>query len=83
MKLFCVQDMVAGTFLPPFVDVTEGVAVRRLRDVMARGDHAFSSHPADYCLYEIGSFDEVSGAVAPISLRRVLVLSSLVETVNG
>lgn len=84
MKLFCVQDMAAGSFLPPFVDQTDGVACRRLRDVLVdNSSHAFAKHPSDYALWQVGEFDEFSGSVAPCVLRQVVNLAALVEVDNG
>jgi len=79
LKMFAVKDTCAGAFHPPFVAHTEGTAVRTLRDVMRRGDHAYALNPADYVLFEVGVFDEDSGVCEGVEQRHILTLSSLLE----
>ena len=39
----------------------------------------FAKHPADFQLFDVGSFDEATGRLIPIVPKLILELSSLVE----
>lgn len=62
MKLlaFSIRDSKAEAFMRPFFAPTRGLAVRSFRD-MCNEDGPVSKHPDDYQLFEIGSFDELTG----------------------
>lgn len=61
MSMFSVQDSKAGMFLPPFPAPNAGVAIRQFTDAIANENSVLSKHPEDYALYELGTFDDVSG----------------------
>lgn len=77
MRVFSVQDIKAGAFHPPFIAPTEGVAMRMMSDCIARDGHPYHAHPADYTLYEIGAFDEVTGAILAAELRCIASLANM------
>lgn len=61
LKVFAVYDKAVSLFMPPIFLRSEGEAVRALRTTM-QGDHSFSQSPDDYALYDLGAFEEESGA---------------------
>lgn len=76
-RMFAVQDIKAGAFHAPFPSVSEGTALRFLQDMVNREGHPYNLHPEDYIVFEIGSFDDVSGALAPETLRSIVHLTAL------
>lgn len=60
-KVFTVFDEKAGAYLPPFYFNTEGQAKRAMIDCVTDKDHHFARHPADYTLFCLGEFDNISG----------------------
>lgn len=60
-KLYSVHDSKAETFMPPFSVPSKGLAIRAFEDCINSDDHHFGKHPADYTLFEVGSFDTDSG----------------------
>ena len=60
MRMFAVQDIVAGAFHAPFVAQTEGVAMRMIQDCVNKPGHMYNMHPADYVLFEVAGWDEVT-----------------------
>ena len=60
-KVFSVFDVVAKIYGMPFVFVHEGEALRWLSDMVADDRSSLNHHPADYKLYRLGTFDDVSG----------------------
>lgn len=63
MKLyaFTVYDSKVAAYLPPFFMRSVGEAVRSFSDTVNHKESAFNKHPADYVLFQIGSFDDSKG----------------------
>lgn len=66
--LVTVHDTVSETFSPPQSSRSLGAAERSFLDACFRGDSDLSSHPTDYRLMHVGSFDDISGLVTPLNL---------------
>lgn len=60
MKLFSIQDMKAESFNRPFHSVTRATAMREVSTGLQQ-DEAMQVNAADFALYEIGSFDPITG----------------------
>ena len=58
---FCVHDIKAETYLPPFFVPSRGLAIRAFEDCINSDDHHFGKHPADYTLFFLGVFDTDHG----------------------
>ena len=63
-KIYAVYDNKAEAFMEPFFATNAGVALRRFADNVNHPDSIFHKHPNDFCLYEIGAFDDQPGDVA-------------------
>ncbi len=59
--IYTVHDIKAETFMPPFFVPSKGLAIRAFEDCINSQDHHFGKHPADYTLFQLGSFDTDSG----------------------
>lgn len=72
MKAFVVYDSKVKTYENPMFFRTTGEALRVWIDEANRKDSKIAAHPEDYCLFEIGEYDESSGRfenlTAPLSL---------------
>ena len=66
-KVFAVRDSKAQAFLQPFYSVSVGSAVRAFGDAANEKNSMVSKHPEDYLLYELGEFDNNTGAFKSIS----------------
>lgn len=73
-----VRDVVAETFGRPFFTVSTPVAVRSFTDELNRGSEQslLRDHPADFELYELGSFEDQSAIVVMLPQPRLLVRGS-------
>ncbi len=61
---YAVYDRKAELFSPPFLEITDGTAVRAVQDLVINNkDHAFAKHPADFSLHRLGEFDEITGVL--------------------
>ncbi|WNK14324.1 MAG: nonstructural protein [Microvirus sp.] len=81
LLVFSVLDAAAGAFLPPFFERSAGAAIRAFQSAVNDEKHTFFKNASDYSLYEIGSFDDADGAIAPkASLVCLATASSLKVT---
>lgn len=71
-KVFGVRDGKAVAFLQPFFSSANGSAIRAFSDAVNDGKSPISTHPEDYVLYELGSFDDNSGELIPLSPIKLL-----------
>lgn len=69
-----VFDKAASVYGRPVFAAAEGIAVRSFRDEVNRAerDNTMNQHPADFDLYVIGAFDDVTGELEPCRPRLVL-----------
>jgi len=72
LKMFTVYDSKLEAYLQPFYMATAGLAVRAFADIVADKTHAFSKHPADYTLFEIGSYDDRTGLIVQLPAHKNL-----------
>lgn len=73
LVMVSVRDSALDAFMRPFFVPTTGAAVRAFSDEVRRKDSEMYRHPADYVLFELGSFDEESGRVENLDSPRQLV----------
>lgn len=76
LKMFTVYDSKVEAYLPPFYERASGSAIRAFEASCNQPEHQFRKHPADYTLFEIGTYDDATGRcemhVAFISLGNGL-----------
>lgn len=65
MKVFSVYDSKVEAYSPPLCAKAKGEALRQFSDLVNDGVSPISKHPADYTLFEIASFDELTGVITP------------------
>lgn len=63
MKLFAyaIRDKKVEAFMPVFYVRAKGEAIRHFMDACSDKNSPFSKHPGDYELFELASYDDVSG----------------------
>lgn len=71
-KAFAVYDHKAEFYGVPFFMQQVGLAVRAFSDLVNDRDTTVSRHPADYSLFEIGTFDDSTGTMETIIPHRLL-----------
>lgn len=73
---FSVFDAAAEAWLAPFFARSKGEAVRLFEGAANTADHRFHKHASDYTLFQIGSFDDLTGRLeassAPLALGNAL-----------
>lgn len=66
------KDAKADTFSPPFFQVNRASALRVLSDLVADERSTVSRHPEDFALFELGTFDDVTGMITSYDMPRHL-----------
>lgn len=64
LKVFAVRDVKADAYGNLICVPTVGLATRAFSDACADARSPMAQYPADYSLYELGSFDPASGTIA-------------------
>ena len=61
---YAVFDREAKLYSQPFLEVTDGTAIRAVQDLVINSkDHVFAKHPGDFSLHRLGEFDEGTGVI--------------------
>lgn len=74
--MFSVFDKVAEMYTVPFLESTDGTAIRFIQDQMSK-DIPFARHPQDFRLDRIGEFDETTGEFNQNSKATLIELEQL------
>lgn len=64
-KIFTIHDSAAGAYLPPFFLPTDAMAIRTFGDCINDSKHAFSLHPDNYTLFDLGHWLDGSASISP------------------
>jgi len=62
--IFTIHDSKAGAYLPPIFCQTAAVAIRSFRQAAIEPTHQFHMFAADFTLFQIGEFDQLTGEIA-------------------
>lgn len=61
VKVFSIYDSKVEAFMRPFFEQTRGSAIRSVTEAVNDKSTSFSKYPADFTLFELGSFDDSNG----------------------
>lgn len=61
LQAFCLLDTKTGIHHAPWFMAHFGAAIRTVQDLASDSNTIVGRHPADYCLMEIGTFDDQTG----------------------
>ncbi len=63
LELFCIRDSQAEAFMRPWCAQSQGAAIRSFSDMVNEEgkESLITSHPEDFTLFSLGSFDEHTG----------------------
>ena len=61
LKIYAVYDSAVGAYMQPFFMQSKGVALRSWLEAANDEKTQFNKHPADFTLFELGEYDELSG----------------------
>lgn len=83
MKLVmcCVRDVKGETYSQPWFVSTAAAAVRSFTDLVndSQKGQTLNTHPEDFQLYEMGTFDDTTGEFVTLPVPKHLVTGSSVK----
>lgn len=72
LQVFSVFDEKAQTFGRPMLMVHKGEAIRAFSDVLKDEKTLIAKHPEDYKLYNLGTFDDISGMLIALDIPEFM-----------
>lgn len=60
-NLYTIFDKKSEIYAAPFVELTDGTAIRVVSELLSNTNSPFAKYPEDYTLVKIGSYDELTG----------------------
>lgn len=82
LKVFSVYDGKAKVWSHPFYAINTASGVRSFAVAVNGSDSLLATHPSDFCLFELGSFDDELGIVEMFSPHVNLGLGSQFKEVS-
>lgn len=80
VRMFAIRDTKTEIFHPPFYAHNEGHALRLVTDMAANPQSTLHSHPSDFSICEVGSFDDQTGVVEGMTTPRgIMFVDELVK----
>lgn len=67
-----IMDSKVSAFSPPMYFRTKGEAVRAFLDALKDTGTVLSKHPRDYQLFLLGTFDDSSGLLSPVTAELLM-----------
>lgn len=80
LRAFTIFDKKIGAHHAPFFAPTDGAAVRALSDLASDVNTTVGRHPADYCLYCIGVFDDAGATFESFTPKTFVVEAAALIT---
>lgn len=65
LRAYTLHDSKALTYSPPFFQHNDALAIRMLTDLVADTNTAPGRHPADFRMYCVGTYDDLTGSFTP------------------
>jgi len=78
-NLYSIYDKKSGIYAPPFVELTDGTAIRACTDLLQRQDLPFGKYPNDYHLVKIARWDEEEAHASPITNEIIIEFKTIQE----
>lgn len=71
-KMFSVFDSKVGSFARPFFMSSKGEALRAWQDLVNDPQTQFCKHAADFTLFILGEFDDITASYTPLTAPESL-----------
>lgn len=82
-NLYTIYDKKSELYAPPFVELTDGTAIRVVTDLLNNSNSPFAKYPSDYTLVKVGSYDELtgipSGDTPPETIMEILTIKEAMK----
>lgn len=65
--VYAIYDFAAHVFTAPTIDISEASAVRSFQQAIANPGSVMNFKPADFSLYQVGTFNVETGELEPLT----------------
>ncbi len=72
LNAYTIYDVASRAFMRPFFSQADGQAIRGFKDIALDAEHDVGTHPEDYTLYRIGTFNDATGKIAGEELEKLI-----------
>ncbi|AXQ66142.1 MAG: nonstructural protein [Microviridae sp.] len=79
-NLYSIYDKISQIYAPPFVEITDGTAIRACTDLLQRQDLPFGKYPKDYHLVRIGKWEETEAHATPTTNTIIIEFETLLDS---
>ena len=79
-NIYSIYDKVSEIYAPPFIELTDGTAIRACTDLLQRPELPFGKYPKDYHLARIGRWVETEGFVSPTETTIIIEFEVLSDS---
>ena len=79
-NIYSIYDKVSEIYAPPFIELTDGTAIRACTDLLQRPELPFGKYPKDYHLARIGRWVESEGFVSPTEMTTIIEFEVLSDS---
>ena len=79
-NIYSIYDKVSEIYAPPFIELTDGTAIRACTDILQRPELPFGKYPKDYHLARIGRWVETEGFVSPTETTTIIEFEVLSDS---
>lgn len=79
-NIYSIYDKVSEIYAPPFIELTDGTAIRACTDLLQRPELPFGKYPKDYHLARIGRWVETEGFVSPTETTTIIEFEVLSDS---
>jgi len=79
-NIYSIYDKVSEIYAPPFIELTDGTAIRACTDLLQRPELPFGKYPKDYHLARIGRWVEAEGFVSPTEMTTIIEIEVLSDS---
>ena len=79
-NIYSIYDKVSEIYAPPFIELTDGTAIRACTDLLQRPELPFGKYPKDYHLARIGRWVETEGFLSPTETTTIIEFEVLSDS---
>lgn len=76
---YAVYDRKAEIYSAPFLEVTDGTAIRAVQEAVKDGQHPFAKNPGDYSLHRLGTFEDTTAEISVEQKKKIIEIETLGE----
>lgn len=69
--IYAIKDA-KSSFMPCTVDTNDATAIRNFENAVRRVDSLLATHPNDFSLFKLGTYDDVFGSLSPLDAPKML-----------